>query len=361
MTGAAEPGRGGSTAQRFEELVLGGPPRYTRGEISRQAGVSVATARRFWRAMGFPNTGSAAKAFTDADLAALSGMVALVRHGSFDDEFAVSLTRSLGQTMARLAEWQVQALFEYLTEERGLNRDDAVRAAVQFAADHLAELEDLLVYAWRRQLAAVADRALVPADPEVEPGLRSVGFADLVSYTRLSQRLEERELGRLVLRFESRSNDVIAANHGRLVKSVGDEVLFVADEVEQAAEIALGLAETMAADSLLPDVRVGLARGNVVARLGDVFGTTVNLASRLTDDAAPGSVLCDERTADSLDGHPAYAIERKPPRMIRGIGQVSPGVLRRCSRKGADRLPRSPVTGPLPADSLPPCKRPSRR
>ena len=115
-----------------------------------------------------------------------------------------------------------------------------------------------------------------------------MGFADLVSYTRLSQRLEERELALLVDRFGRRSSDVIAGAGGRLVKTIGDEVLFVADTPAAAATIGLELAEAMAADPELPDVRVGIATGTVLTRMGDVFGRTVNLASRLTALAAPG-------------------------------------------------------------------------
>ena len=84
------------------------------------------------------------------------------------------------------------------------------------------------MFVWRRQLAAVSGRALAIAARETVTGRLSVGFADLVSYTRLSQKLEERELASLVDRFGKRSADVIAGAHGRLVKTVGDEVLFVA-------------------------------------------------------------------------------------------------------------------------------------
>ena len=123
---------------------------------------------------------------------------------------------------------------------------------MDLSAEHLEELEALLVYAWRRQLAAVAGRVLAVSETEPVSGVLSVGFADLVSYTRLSQRLEERELALLVDRFGRRSSDVIAGAGGRLVKTIGDEVLFVADTPAAAALIGLELAEEMAATLSCP-------------------------------------------------------------------------------------------------------------
>ena len=183
---------------------------------------------------------------------------------------------------------------------------------------------------WRRQLASVAGRVLAAAESETVTSRRSVGFADLVSYTRLSQRLEERELAALVERFHRRTADVIAAGAGRLVKTVGDEVLFVADSARAAALIGLDLAEAMAVDPVLPDVRVGIATGPVAMRMGDVFGTTVNLASRLTALAAPGTVLVDRDTADALEGADGIALDIGRTRAVRGLGLVRPGVVSRA-------------------------------
>ena len=315
----------------FDELLLGGPRKYTRDQAAASAGVSVEYARRLWRAMGFANVGDDAVAFTDVDLAALSRLMSLVGDGVIDEELAVSVTRAMGHNAARLVEWQVEALVEHLVRTRGMTPEEAIRAAVELSAEHLDDLQALLVFAWRRQLAAVAGRALGVAEGSVS-GVLSVGFADLVSYTRLSQRMEERELAALVDRFDARSADVIAGAGGRLVKTVGDEVLFVADRPETAALIGLELAEAMAADPDLPDVRVGIATGTVLTRMGDVFGRTVNLASRLTALAQPGSVLVDRRTADAVERTGEFDLDVERTRAVRGMGLVRPGVVRRRSR-----------------------------
>lgn len=160
-------------------------------------------------------------------------------------------------------------------------------------------LEPLLVYAWRRHLSATVARMLADADPESYgmTKMRSVGFADLVNFTALVRRMSERDLARLVSRFEALSADVITAHGGRLIKTVGDEVLFTTMGAAPAAAIALDLVETMTDDDVLPDVRCGMARGPIISRLGDVFGTTVNRASRLTAVAQAGSVLVDATMA----------------------------------------------------------------
>ncbi|MGZ4632096.1 MAG: adenylate/guanylate cyclase domain-containing protein [Actinomycetes bacterium] len=323
-------------ADQIDTELLGGARKYTRGEVAEQAGVPVEYARRLWRAMGFANVGDAAVAFTDQDLAAIRRLLTLVGDGVLDEELAVSVTRALGHNAARLAEWQLDAVVEHLVNDAGLPVDAATRRAAEMLSEHVEDLEQLLVFVWRRQLAAVAGRALAAQERGVGAdgvaGVLSVGFADLVSYTRLSQKLEERELAALVDRFGKRSADVIAAAGGRLVKTVGDEVLFVADRAEDAAVIGLELAETMAEDPVLPDVRVGIATGAVVTRMGDVFGRTVNLASRLTALAAPGTVLVDRDTADALDGNTDCALDVERTRAVRGMGLVRPGVVRRPTR-----------------------------
>jgi adenylate cyclase len=323
-------------ADELEARLLGGTRQFTPGEVADQAGVSVEYARRLWRAMGFADVGEGVVAFTDEDLAAVRLLLRLVGDGVLDDDLAVSVTRAMGHNAARLAQWQMDAIVEHLVSDTGLDVDEATRRAAELFSDHVQDLEQLLVFVWRRQLAAVAGRALAASERGVGAAgagrVLSVGFADMVSYTRLAQKLEGRDLAALVDRFGKQSADVIAAAGGRLVKTVGDEVLFAADRPEDAALIGLELAEAMTEDPLLPDVRVGIATGPVVTRMGDVFGRTVNLASRLTALAAPGTVLVDRDTADALEGNEDFALDAERTRAVRGIGLVRPGVVRRPRR-----------------------------
>jgi class 3 adenylate cyclase len=115
----------------------------------------------------------------------------------------------------------------------------------------------------------------------------TVGFADLVGFTELTNRLDDDDLANMVESFESRCSDLITASGGRAVKTLGDSVLFVAEDPQAAVAIALDIVEELGPDSRLPDVRVGLASGTVITRLGDVYGPPVNRAARLTTVAQP--------------------------------------------------------------------------
>ena len=317
------------TAAALEERLLGGPRRYGRREVARVVGVSVLSARKLWRALGFANIAEEDVAFTDADVAALARVVGAVRDGLIDEPTAIALARAVGQTTDRLVSWQVEALLEHLRDSAGAEGSEM---AVGHLVDLVDDLEQVVVYAWRRRLAAVVAR--LGADPDAGDDLQgsdlTVGFADLVSYTRLSQRLEQRELSQLVHRFEGLASDVVTAGGGRVIKTIGDEVLFTTDEPGQAAVIALSLSELMAVDRLVPDVRVGLAHGPVLRSLGDVYGPTVNLASRLTALAQPGTVVTDHTTAALLQQHPHVVLVAQRQRQVRGFGSLTPLLIARA-------------------------------
>jgi adenylate cyclase len=331
-------GAPGDPAQEVELALLGHPRSLGRREVSAGAGVSVVSARRFWRALGFPNVDDDSAAFTAADLVALQRVVGVVRDGVVDEATAAALARAVGRSTDRLASWQVQLLAEAVAAERAADPESVpdARHAAQVAASvvELADrLEPLVAYAWRRHLAAAVARLMADAEPELDHrgGVRSVGFADLVSFTRLVRRLSERELAALVQHFEALASDIVAAHGGRVIKTVGDEVLFAAASAPAAAAIALDIAAAMSEDEVLPDVRSGLATGPVVMLLGDVFGTTVNRASRLTGIAHPGAVLVDDATAAALASVSGFDLDPMRRRALRGLGVVRPWRLRRAS------------------------------
>jgi adenylate cyclase len=123
----------------------------------------------------------------------------------------------------------------------------------------------------------------------------------------------------------------VTAYGGRVIKMLGDEVLFVTDDVHGAAEVALDTVSAHAADQQLPEVRAGIALGPVLARLGDVFGEPVNLASRLTAEARPGSVLVDRLAAEALAGDASYTLLPLKHRSVRGYRALRPHALRRAT------------------------------
>jgi adenylate cyclase len=198
-------------------------------------------------------------------------------------------------------------------------------------------MERLIGYVWRRHLAATAVRVLGGARGDSVAGTLAVGFADLVGFTSFTRHAEEEELAELVERFEDLAAGIIAEHGGRVVKTVGDEVMYAADDAATAAAIAVDLADRTAADDRLPDVRVGVAVGTVLSRLGDVYGEPVNLASRLTSIARPGSVLVDRETAAALEGDARWRLRRVPPRPVRGYALLQGFRLRRADAEADSR------------------------
>jgi len=190
-------------------------------------------------------------------------------------------------------------------------------------------MERLQTYAWRRHLAAAAGRAGAGSG-EVARVIGADGFAGIVSYTRLARRMTETELGQLIERFEGMAADVVALNGGRVIKSMGDEVLFVTDTAAQGATVALALQEAVTAAGDMPELRIGLSYGSILIRLGDVYGEVVNLAARLTAECKPGRVLADRELAAALDGHPAYRLRRLRRVSVRGYHHLVPYAVQRA-------------------------------
>lgn len=316
-----------------------------RAEISRRADLSLPMVTSFWHALGFPVAQTDSGAFTQADLDALRRILELLQQGG-DEQLLLGMTRAVARTADRLTVWQTQLVAESLLPDdpcvdSGMDVESALEVARQLAA--AADIiEPLMTYAWRRHLFAALTRMVSDADPDgANSGpIRLVGFADLVNFTAYVRRATERELAVMVQRFERLASDIVTAHGGRVIKTVGDEVLFVNRDPVAGTATALDLVDTMAEEEVLPQVRVGLAYGPVLSRLGDVFGTTVTRASRLTAVAGEGRVLADEPLSTRLAVQSGFTLHPGRRRQLRGIGLVTPREVRRS--QGERREP-SPV------------------
>lgn len=313
--------------ERLERILLGGERRYTRLEVAEKTGVPIERATRLWRALGFATVDDDAVVFTEADVEAVRTADQLISSGLLEAGLEVPVTRALGQHLSRLAEWQVHMLWSLITENEQLgNDDDQVMRLVERLVPELQQVQN---FVWRRHLAAFAGRALASPDEDLETRTEVAGFVDMVGYTRLTRRIDEAELSEVLERFETLATEVVAEHHGRIVKMIGDEVLFVADSPADAAEIALRLTERARADETLPDVRAGMASGRILSRLGDVYGSVVNLASRLTSIARPGTILVDRQLANELGPDARYVVRPRRPVSVRGYSRLRPFALRR--------------------------------
>jgi adenylate cyclase len=315
--------------EALERLLLDGPRRYTRLQVAEMSGIPPERTQRLWRALGFPDAADDDPAFTDADVEALGVLSTLISSGFIDPATEASIARAMGQSLSRLADWQTDMLADTLARAAGSGEagaatpDDAVAAARAL----LPELRRVQDYVWRRHLAANADRLLAAAGPGDRREL-AVGFADLVGYTSRSRGMGGRELGVMIEDFEAIAAEVIARHHGRVVKTVGDGVLFTAGSAVEAVDIGIELPEAWDAEDR-PPLRVGAAFGPVLTRLGDVYSPVVNLASRLTSLARPSTVLVDRELAQRLRGLPDYRVRPLRRVSVRGYDHLQPWLVRR--------------------------------
>jgi adenylate cyclase len=302
--------------------------RYTAAEVAERTGVGLDQAKKLWRALGFPEAGEEAF-YTEDDVAALTTLTDIVASGIIDFDLAVNLTRGVGQTMARLSDWEVSAMVHHLESLGKLDERSGLAEVAAAVTEELnSRFERLLTYAWRRHMTAALTRLEASQAEDLGTTQVTVGFADIVSFTALSNTLTQEKIGDLVELFESRCADVVAVQQGRVIKSLGDSVLFVNEDPIRAYDTAEGIINVIGRDPRMPDVRLGLATGSVVTRLGDVFGPPVNMAARLTAVARRNRIIVDEATAAMLPAD-QFDTRRLPARPVRGFGIVEPVAVRR--------------------------------
>jgi adenylate cyclase len=282
--------------------------------------------QRLWRALGFPDAADDDLVFTDADLQALGLLSALIDAGFVDEGAEASIARAMAQSLSRLADWQTDLLAEVLTRDADRPGRIDVERAVDATRRLLPLLRAVQDYVWRRHLAANAERLLGAGAGDRRE--LSVGFADLVGYTTRSQGMGGRELGEMVEDFEATAAEVIARHHGRVVKTIGDGVLYTAASAVDAVEIGLELPVAWHSAER-PPLRVGAAHGTVLTHLGDVYSPVVNLASRLTSIARPETLLVDRELARRLRGQVEYRVRPLRRVSVRGYDQLQPWLVRR--------------------------------
>lgn len=319
----------GTLSRAVVDRVLAIERELTLDEITGQVGLPPEVLVRVWLALGFPPPPEGQPTFNRDDLEMLRSFAAV--HELFGMEAALQFTRVLGSSMARISE---AAVTSFLLNVEGplatTAAGDAERAKASATGAQLAaSLPDLLRVLHRRHFVLAVERSRATQDHEDAGTFHlTVGFCDLVGYTAWSQTLPSRALAAAVDAFESTAHEVITRAGGRLVKSLGDAVLFVTPGLEAAAEIALDLTDFVAAHPVLTELRTGIATGDVLGRDGDFYGPVVNLAARLVKETTSGTVVSDQ----PVDG---LANEALGPVELKGIGTtVARYVVRRPAGRG---------------------------
>lgn len=283
------------------DVVLEGGRVLSAGDLAERARLPVDQIVHLWNTLGVDVPDVQTAMFSEADAAFLSAMTEV---DFFTRAESDELLRVVGSALARVADAAVS--FYIQTVESGLAERGAglaLHAEKNLGATAKAlELGSGLPAAFSHHLSQAVSRQRVAQAEVTDRALFrvAVGFVDLVGFTPISHRMSTRELSTFVSRFERQAFDVATKGGGRIVKHIGDEVMFVALDPIAACHVALALMDSFADERIQP--RGGVAFGDVVTRQGDYYGEVVNLASRLADVAVPGEVLVDERLAEAIAG-----------------------------------------------------------
>lgn len=302
------------------ERVIGGAVRYTMEEIASLAGVERDYLEAMSRAMGLPISDPGEPVYTDSDLEIVR-MTHVTRALGISDEVLLDMLRALGRGLSQAAE-AMRAMPLRVVLEPGLSEHELARryaSTVSELAPLLTPLISGLLNLHLRQMAQGEAINAAERSGGQLPGSREIAvcFADLVGFTRLGEEVPPEELGHLAVRLETLTSDVIEPPV-RLVKSIGDAVMLASVEPRALLDTGLALlAAGEAAGGDFPQLRVGVARGAALSRAGDWFGRPVNLASRITAVARPGSLLAERAVQESTeDGYRwSYAGQRR----LRGV------------------------------------------
>jgi adenylate cyclase len=283
------------------ELELGSYT-LTSVEVAERAGVSLDFVLAQRRALGLPQVEKDDKAFSDDDVEAL-GTIKEVIDAGFDEADIDEVTRVVGQSMDRVARAVAEITARSLLPDAENEREVGLRFA-RAARELGPSMGRRLEYVFKLQLRElvrneVVNRAQIVSGELPGSEVVNVAFADLVGFTKLGEDLPPDEVGRVAGRLSRMASD-IAEPPVRLVKTIGDAAMLVAPETAPLVEATIAL--VAAADEegeAFPQLRAGVACGDAIGRGGDWYGRPVNMASRVTGVARPGSVLATEEVKDA--------------------------------------------------------------
>ena len=291
------------------ERVLGG--RYTAKELEQRTGLPASQMLRIRRLLGLPEPEAGDRVFGEEESDAARSISTFLQAGLGEDSIA-EITRVLGEGMARLAATTAAAFVEAFLEP-GDSEDEVAERFAMLAEQLIPAIDPVLRAAYKQHLAAAVRRGML-GRAERESGEAggaqevTVCFVDMVGFTRLGAQIEAQELGSLASKLAQLANDVTEPPV-RLVKTIGDAAMFVSPDPEATVSVALSLLDVQRAE--LPSLRAGVACGPALQRAGDFYGHAVNLASRVTGVARPGSVLCTEEVHDAAPDAFDWSFARK--------------------------------------------------
>jgi adenylate cyclase len=304
------------------ERMVSGIPRYSTRQVAERAGVPADFVMALRRANGLPVPDVDAVVCSEADV---DGAMIARRFldAGVSEEQQLAVVRVLGRGLAQAAEMMRATVLELALEPGVGEAELARRIAAQiegFMPMIGPMLEQMARLHLRHMVRTEAISAAERADGSL-PGARevTVAFADLVGFTRLGEEVDPDELERVAQRLVAITIECLRGDV-RLVKTIGDGAMLVSPDAASLLEVALDLVEAADAEGPdFPQLRIGLASGAALSRAGDWYGRPVNIASRITTIARPGSVLTTREVRDA--GGDGYRWSSAGARSLKGIDE----------------------------------------
>ncbi len=304
----------------LEQVLVGDGERLTREEVAERSGVPLDFLTKQWRALGMSEPAAGARTFTTRDVEAAERVKQLLDIGIPQDEM-LQVSRVIGMSMSQLAAAN-RGLGARVFASTGDTELELARRLASVTEELSPRIAQTLDYVLRlHMLEQIRHDAFASTEisEQAEAGVEiAVAFADLVGFTKLGERLDPAELGDLTQKLGDLAGDV-AGGPVRLVKLIGDAVMLTSQDPERLLNAALDLVAASEDEGEgFPLLRAGVAHGRVVSRGGDYYGRPVNLASRITAMAKPGSVVCDEAMHEVV-GESGYQWSFAGARHLKGI------------------------------------------
>jgi adenylate cyclase len=302
------------------DRVLTGELEYTAREVAELSGAPLEFLLAVRQAMGFAVPDPDERTFGDEDVEA-ARTFGLLREAGLPEDALLEVTRVLGSGLAQGAEAMRMAVAGWLLPQ-GVDEYELSLRNVQAARELLPLASPLLEYvlkAHMRDQIRHQQYGGLDLSEGLSPSIRQVyvGFSDMVGFTRLGELIEMDELGQVLGKLTDLARAAVRPPT-RLVKTIGDAVMFVGPAPDALLETTLSLTERVE-DGGLPPIRSGLAAGAALSRDGDWYGPPVNVASRVTGVARSGSVLATEEMRDATrDG---YSWSPVGERRLKGVNR----------------------------------------
>jgi adenylate cyclase len=283
------------------ELVFTRGLRYSLADVVRETGLDEGVIRRNYLALGLPLPPFDEPALDEDDLESWR-MLKVLFDAGISEEQILEMARPSGRWAAQIVDVLRQVFVEAFLEPGDTERDFSLRLA-RLSEELVPTIGPLTERPVRLHLRERVRHDVINFTEVASGGLpdmRQIGvcFADLVQFTRLSQQLEADELGQVTARLERLAGEV-AEPPIRLIKLIGDAAMLVCTDVARLVDAAQKLVDAAAEDDSLPRLRAGVAAGDALNRGGDWYGSPVNLASRITDVADPGTVVASDAVVDA--------------------------------------------------------------